>query len=135
MGAETKEEFGEGFAPDREYGELLGHTIYFYSKNVGRPVSFTPPSYALQDITKIPRFGQIAASDSGCAFWWLEYGGRRDTVHDTEEIKWELWSVVYGIWNYIKNSGKFPEAANLTLEWVGQVPGKRESRRFEGDVT
>ena len=133
MGAETKEEFGEGFAPDREYGELLGHTIYFYSKNVGRPVSFTPPSYALQDITKIPRFGQIAASDSGCAFWWLEYGGRRDTVHDTEEIKWELWSVVYGIWNYIKNSGKFPEAANLTLEWVGQVPGKRESRRFEGD--
>jgi hypothetical protein len=22
---------------------------------------------------------------------------------------------------------------NLTLEWVGTIPGKRESRRFEGD--
>jgi hypothetical protein len=56
-----------------------------------------------------------------------------DTVHDTETIKWELWKVVYGVWDYIKNSGQFPEAANLTLEWVGQIPGKRESRRFEGD--
>jgi hypothetical protein len=56
-----------------------------------------------------------------------------DTVFDTEKIKWELWRVVYGVWNYFKNSGKFPEAANLTLEWVGTIPGKRESRRFEGD--
>jgi len=56
-----------------------------------------------------------------------------DTVHDTETIKWELWKVVYGVWNYIKNSGKFPEADTMTLEWVGQIPGKRESRRFEGD--
>jgi hypothetical protein len=65
--------------------------------------------------------------------WWIEYGGRLDTVHDTEQIKWELWRVVYGVWDYIKNSGDFPEAANLTLEWIGHVPGKRESRRFEGD--
>jgi hypothetical protein len=133
MGAEAQAEFGEKFAPDAEYGELLGHSIFFYSKNVGRPVEFVPPAFALTDITKIPRFGQIAASDLGCAFWWLEFGGRLDTIHQTEEIKWELWKVVYGVWNYIKNSGKFPEAANLTLEWIGSVPGKRESRRFEGD--
>jgi hypothetical protein len=29
--------------------------------------------------------------------WWIEHGGRRDTVTDTEEIKWELWKIVYGI--------------------------------------
>ena len=133
MGAEAQAEFGEKFAPDAEYGELLGHSIFFYSKDVGRPVEFVPPAFALPDITKIPRFGQIAASDLGCAFWWLEFGGRLNTIHQTEEIKWELWKVVYGVWNYIKNSGKFPEAANLTLEWIGTVPGKRESRRFEGD--
>nr|WP_272214284.1 FAD-dependent oxidoreductase [Marinicella sp. W31]MDC2879170.1 FAD-dependent oxidoreductase [Marinicella sp. W31] len=28
---------------------------------------------------------------------------------------------------------EFPEAANLALEWVGTIPGKRESRRAEGD--
>jgi hypothetical protein len=133
MGAESQEEFGEKFAPDKAYGELLGHSMYFYSKDVGRPVKFTPPSFALQDITQIPRYKTFNPKDFGCRLWWLEYGGRLDTVHDTETIKWELWKVVYGAWNYIKNSGLFPEAETMTLEWVGTIPGKRESRRFEGD--
>jgi hypothetical protein len=38
------------------------------------------------------------------------------------------------VWNYIKNSGLFPEAETRTLEWFGHIPGKRESRRFEADV-
>jgi len=132
MGAEKRDEFDEKFAPDAEYGELLGHSIYFYSKDVGRPVRFVPPSFALKDITQIPRYRQFNAGSSGPHLWWLEYGGRMDTVHDTEQIKWELWKVVYGVWDYIKNSGEFPQAETLTLEWVGLIPGKRESRRFEG---
>jgi len=133
MGAESKAEFGEAFAPDSSYGELLGHSMYFYSKDVGTPVKFIPPSWALQDITKIPRYRQFHTNMQGCNFWWLEYGGRLDTVHQTEEIKWELWKVIYGVWNHFKNSGEFPEAETMTLEWVGHIPGKRESRRFEGD--
>ncbi|RPE05730.1 FAD-dependent oxidoreductase [Chitinophaga lutea] len=133
MGAEKKEELGELFAPSEEYGELLGHSLYFYSKDTGRPVTFTPPAFALDDITKVPRYRSFNAKEYGCKLWWIEYGGRLDTVHDTETIKWELWKVVYGVWNHIKNSGEFPEAENLTLEWVGMIPGKRESRRFEGD--
>jgi Succinate dehydrogenase/fumarate reductase, flavoprotein subunit len=133
MGAESAAEFGEKFAPSAEYGELLGHSLYFYTKDTGEPVKFVPPSFALKDITKIPRYHKFSARDNGCSLWWIEYGGRLDTVHDTEKIKWELWKVVYGVWNHIKNSGQFPEAETLTLEWVGTVPGKRESRRFEGD--
>jgi len=134
MGAESKEEFGEKFAPSVEYGELLGHSLYFYSKDTGKPVKFVAPDFALKDITKeIPRFRSFNAKEYGCKLWWLEYGGRLDTVHDTEKIKWELWKVVYGVWDYIKNSGEFPEAETMTLEWVGTIPGKRESRRFEGD--
>lgn len=134
MGAEPEAEFGEKFAPKGEFGHLLGHSIYFYSKDTGRPVNFVAPSFALTDIEHtIPRYRSFNTSDQGCRLWWLEWGGRLDTIHETEKIKWELWKVVYGVWNYIKNSGKFPEAANLTLEWVGQIPGKRESRRFEGD--
>jgi len=133
MGAESQEEFGEQFAPSGEYGELLGHSLYFYSKDTGKPVKFVAPSYALNDITRIPRFRNFNARDHGCKLWWLEYGGRLDTVGETEAIKWELWKVAYGAWDYIKNSGNFPEAETLTLEWVGTIPGKRESRRFEGD--
>jgi len=132
MGAESREEFDEGFAPDESYGELLGHSLYFYTKDTGAPVSFTAPSWAHKDVSDIARYRKFNANMQGCNFWWVEYGGRLDTVHDTEAIKWELWKVVYGIWNHIKNSGDHPEAETLTLEWVGQIPGKRESRRFEG---
>jgi FAD dependent oxidoreductase len=133
MGAESQEEFGEKFAPSVEYGELLGHSLYFYSKDVGKPVRYIAPSFAHDVSKKVPKFKSFNAKDFGCRLWWVEYGGRLDTIHDTEEIKWELWKVIYGVWDYIKNSGNFPEAANLTLEWVGTIPGKRESRRFEGD--
>ncbi len=132
MGAESKEEFGELFAPDEAYGELLGHSMYFYSKRADAPVKYIPPKFALKDITEIPRYKIISKEDKGCRFWWFEFGGRTDTVHNTEEIKWELWKVIYGVWDYIKNSGSFEDVDDLTLEWVATVPGKRESRRFEG---
>ena len=132
IGAEGRDEFGEGFAPAEPNHELLGHTIYFYSRDTGRPGKYVPPAFALKEIEKIPRWRDIKGGDFGCKFWWLEWGGRSDTIHNTEGIKWELWKVVYGVWNHIKNSGLFPDAENLTLEWVGMIPGKRESRRFEG---
>jgi len=133
VGAEKADEFNELLAPDRNYGELLGSTIYFYSRDTGNPVQFTAPDFALEDITEIPRYKRIKASEHGCSYWWLEYGGRLDTIGNSGEIKRELLRVVYGVWNHIKNSGRFPDAENLTLEWVGTIPGKRESRRFEGD--
>ena len=137
IGAEDKEEYNELFAPDKnEYGELLGHSIFFYMKDAGKPVNYVAPDFALKDIEEVipkmmnPEYFSI--NQHGCKYWWLEYGGRIDTIHDTEAIKYELWKVVYGVWDYIKNSGKYPEAANFTLEWVGVIPGKRESRRFKG---
>lgn len=134
IGAESREEFGELFAPPQPSSDLLGHTIYFHSKDTGRPVKFTAPAFALSDITQIPRWRDFKAGESGCRLWWIEWGGALDTIHDSETIKMELWKVAYGVWNHIKNSGLFPEAETLTLEWVGTIPGKRESRRFEGDL-
>ena len=133
IGAEKSDEFDEGFAPDPDtYGELLGHSIFFMTKDTGRPVPFIAPAYALKNAPeRIPRFKNFNVNDQGCMFWWIEYGGRLDTIHDTEKIKWELWSIIYGVWDHIKNSGDYPEADTLTLEWMGAIPGKRESRRFE----
>jgi hypothetical protein len=134
MGAEEASEFDEGFAPNVEdYGNLLGHSMYFYTKEMKRPVSYTAPSFAINNAGELPRIRNYQMGDHGCKLWWVEYGGRLDTIHESENIKFELWKVIYGIWDYVKNSGKYPEAANLTLEWVGVIPGKRESRRFEGD--
>ena len=54
MGSEGRDEFGEGMAPEHGTNELLGHSLYFYSKDAGRPVRFVPPAFALKDITKDP---------------------------------------------------------------------------------
>lgn len=137
IGAEDKEEHLELFAPDKEeYGELLGHSIFFYMKDAGKPITYVAPDFALKNVEEvIPKLMKpeyFNTHHHGCKYWWLEYGGRMDTIHDTEAIKFELWKVIYGIWDYVKNSGKFPEATNYTLEWVGVIPGKRESRRFKG---
>ncbi|MDE7142334.1 MAG: FAD-dependent oxidoreductase, partial [Muribaculaceae bacterium] len=140
MGSEDRAVYGEGFTPDKQtYGELLGHTILFYMKDTGKPVEYVAPDFALKDvekhISKIHNDEYFSIHHHGCKYWWIEYGGRLDTIHDSEDIKHELWKVVYGIWNYIKNSGRFPEMSTYTLEWVGTIPGKRESRRMQGLYT
>lgn len=134
MGAEAQAEFGEPLAPDQAFGGLLGDSIYFYTKDAGRSVPFVAPKLATKlDPERVRMLKHYRLSQHGCQLWWIETGGRLDTVHQAEAIKWELWQIVYGLWDYIKNSGEYPDSDTMTLEWVGMIPGKRESRRFEGD--
>ncbi|MEK3701265.1 FAD-dependent oxidoreductase [Paenibacillus sp. FSL R10-2199] len=133
MGREACDELGEEWAPLVADDITLGSTLLFYTKDAGHPVKYIAPAMAI-DITQtsITENRIIRSGDNGCAYWWIEFGGEQDTVHDNEAIRDELWSIIYGIWDYIKNSGKF-DAGNMTLEWVGSLPGKREYRRFVGD--
>ena len=133
IGREARDEYDEEWAPEVADEELLGSTLLFYTKDIGRPVRFVAPDSA-KDIlsTPIPESRIIRSGDTGAHYWWIEWGGHLDTVAQNEAIRDELRSVIFGIWDYIKNSGRF-EAANLDLEWVGSLPGKREYRRFLGD--
>lgn len=110
----------------------LGSTLLFYTRRCGHPVRFVPPAfaYSVEEIARILRRTgkQLHAGDSGCDYWWLEYGGDMDVIHDNEAIRTALTRLIYGIWNYIKNSGEF-DAGCLTLEWVGSIPARRECRR------
>lgn len=132
-GREPQSVYGESWAPVEPDANTLGSTILFYTKDVGHPVPFVPPSFAI-DVTEtaIPQHRVITTEMKGCAYWWIEWGGELDVVHDDDRIRDELQGVVYGIWDYIKNSGKF-DADTLTLEWIGSLPGKREYRHFVGD--
>ncbi|TFV99930.1 FAD-dependent oxidoreductase [Leifsonia flava] len=133
LGREAKSDFGEDWAPEVADREFLGSTILFYTKDTGKPVRFVAPDSA-KDIstTPIPESRIIRSGDSGAHYWWIEWGGELDIVHENERIRDELRSVIFGIWDYIKNSGRF-DAETLDLEWVGSMPGKREYRRFVGD--
>ena len=66
-------------------------------------------------------------------YWWIEWGGDKDIIADNERIRFELLSIVMGVWDYIKNSGDFPDSRNWAMDWVGMMPGKRGSRRLLGD--
>lgn len=132
-GREGRDQFGEEWAPDKPDGEFLGSSMFFYTKDAGSPQRFVAPNIA-KDITTtpIPANRIIHTGDNGCDYWWIEWGGQLDIVRDSDRIRDELLGVIYGIWDYIKNSGRF-DADNLTLEWVGSIPGRREYRRFIGD--
>jgi hypothetical protein len=132
IGRESNNIYNESLAPIKADEDTLGSSLFFYTRDAGHPVKYIKPSFA-KDITETSIVNNriIRKEDNGCAYWWIEWGGELDVVHDNEKIRDELQSVVYGIWDYIKNSGKY-DAENLTLDWIGSVPGKREYRRFKG---
>lgn len=139
QGREAAEEYGEAAAPPEADEKTLGSSIMFYSKEVDHDVAYEPPSFA-RDFREHPPEIVAKRTDPdqriGC-YWWIEHGGTEalDPIADSDEIRDELRAVVYGVWDYIKNSEAFPaeEVSNLQLEWVGKIPGKRESRRVIGE--
>lgn len=135
-GREAQAEFGEAWAPQEADEIVLGSTIMFAARDVGRPVPFVPPAWAhvFAGEEDLP-FRTHDHFEAG--YWWLEWGGRLNTITDNETIRRELHAAVFGVWDHIKNRCTVPgvreRAATWVLDWIGHVPGKRESRRFEGD--
>jgi len=137
-GHESRATFGEPSAPAEAADLTLGGTMQFMCVDAGRPVYFEPPAFArtvTRDelrVHRTPNIWEQAPVLGG--FWWIEYGGALDTIADNADIKRELLSEVYGLWDYIKNSPEWREKnRNLDLVWVAAVPGKRGSRRIIGD--
>jgi hypothetical protein len=137
-GEEAREVFDEPLAPREPNDFKLGGTMWFMCKDTGRPVEFVRPSFAREvdeRELRVHRAADVWDQDPVLGgFWWIEYGGALDTIHDNEEIKRVLLSELYGVWDYVKNSPDLRERnRNLDLEWVAAMPGKRESRRIVGE--
>lgn len=130
-GREGKDEFGEKYAPDKSDGWVMGESIMMITKDMGVPTPFYPPSFTRKFNYKDAVGRDIKQFKEG--YWWVELGSSTDIIKEREKNSHALLGYLYGVWDYIKNSGKFPETINLALDWVGSLPGKRESRRFMGD--
>lgn len=133
IGKECNGTYGEEHAPEQFDPTTQGCTILMTFIKRDRPVAFVPPSYAypIEYIEKLLNNGgrMVSEKSNGCDFWWVEFGGQKDTINEIASITLELKRLTLGIYNYIKNSGKF-DADTLELNWTGSLPGKRESRRF-----
>ena len=131
-GREQQAEFGEELAPVQADEETLGSSILFTARDFGRAIPFTPPKWARKVTAEHLEKRKIRSWEYG--YWWIEWGGDKDTIRDNERIRFELLAITMGVWDYIKNSGDHPTSANWGLDWVGMMPGKRGSRRLAGDV-
>lgn len=135
MGREARSEFDEDLAwVDEADSKTLGSSIMFTARKHDRPMPFKAPGWARQirDCEELPHRPH-GAPNLEYGYWWLEWGGQLNTIKDNDVIRHELTSVVLGVWDHIKNSGKHPESETWALDWVATIPGKRESRRFMGD--
>ncbi len=134
-GREGRADFGESLAPEQGDTKTLGSTILFQAKKHDRPMPYVAPPWVRKfqpaDFALRP-FGK-RGSDLGLeyGYWWIEWGGCLDTLKDNERIRDELLAITLGIWNHIKNESGL-DVSHWALDWIGMVPGKRESRRFVG---
>ena len=162
IGREAAAEYGEQDAPEQADGETMGNTIYFVAEDVGHPVKFVKPGWAYTfteedfvhryhgdivvyhnaDDVVVLKPGEdyrdhedelVEKYDVKSGYWWIELGGDwDDIIKQSEDIRYELYRTVYGVWDHIKNGGDHG-AENYELTWVGNLGGMRESRRLMGD--
>ncbi|AWB65378.1 FAD-binding dehydrogenase [Saccharobesus litoralis] len=131
-GREASSEFNEKYAPEEADGWQMGATILLSSRDMGKPMPYKAPPFTLKyDADKTHPDRRIIPFVEG--FWWVEVGSKDDIIGTAETDMHRLMGFAYGVWDYVKNSGKYPEADNFALDWVGSLPGRRESRRFIGD--
>ncbi len=162
QGSEAKSEFGEIHAPEEPNNNRMGNTIMLKARDMGHPVKFTPPAFAKKltekqlakrihcvsmretidcsdspDPEEYRRTSMISSACCDYGYWWLELmGDGEDIIPDYEIIRDDLMAYCYGLWDHIKNCDEGVHehgAENFELEWVGALPGMRESRRLMGD--
>lgn len=143
-GRESTAQFGEQLAQPTADRYRLGSTILLQARRHERPMPFVPPGWVRTFTADELRLRLYAmpgheAPTHEYGYWWAEWGGTLDTIRDNETIRDELLAITLGIWNHVKNGppgtppGADPfQAACWALEWIGFLPGKRESRRFLG---
>ena len=161
-GSEPHSEFHEPHAPEKANNERMGNTILMRAINMGHPMPFTAPAFAKHltekqlakrihcvemrdhiDVSDSPnpeeykRTSMTSSAAIDYGYWWCELmGDGDDIIPDYEKIRDDLMAYAYGIWDHIKNNKEGlhqHHAENFALDWVGALPGMRESRRLEGD--
>ncbi|MFO1529038.1 MAG: FAD-dependent oxidoreductase [Kiritimatiellia bacterium] len=121
MGTEAQAEFGESRAPAAANTKTMGNSLMWKTKTGAAASTFPAVPWAM-DVA-----GTRAATGGD---WDWEYGMSLNTIEDAEGIRDHLLRAIYGNFS---NAKKLAANANLQLDWVPYVSGKRESRRLVGD--
>lgn len=138
IGQEARAEFGESMAPEEAHDGTMGSTMHFRAKRRDHKVPFVKPDWAYDFPTDDSLPNRLCAveylgdHDRFAGFWWLEHGGCMDSIEENEQIRDELYRIVFGVWDHLKNHGDHG-LENHEIVWINTMPAKRETRRLEGD--
>ncbi|SCM59420.1 putative protein {ECO:0000313/EMBL:EKN12730,1} [Petrimonas mucosa] len=128
VGREMRGETRETLAPERPDNMVLGTSLTWWSKDVGHATPFPECKWAIQ-------FTEESCEKVTRGSNWWETGFLYDQVNEAEFIRDYLFRAIYGNWAFLKNKSKDKaDYANLDLEALFYVAGKRESRRLMGDI-
>ena len=126
-GRESIEETGEPGAVHKADKQVLGASVQWYGKDTGTNSPFPVFEYG-------KTFTEESAQKVMKGEWTWETGMLRDQINEAERVRDHGLLVVYSNWSFLKNrSSVKDEYANLALDWVAYIAGKRESRRLIGD--
>jgi len=132
LGREDAAEFNEETTTEKADDMTMGMSCLIQGRETEKEVKFIAPEWS----TKLSKENfdnrGLNIYKTMENYWYLELGGNRDTIAETEEITKELVPLAIGTWDYIKNSGE-QNADKWELEFLGFLPGKRESRRMVGE--
>lgn len=128
-GRESRYEFNEKDAPETHDNKLMGNSLMFTAKDMGYPVPFEKPDWAYSYSEEDLKSRDHSEITSG--YWWIE-ASSSEIIEKGDDIRQELVKMLFGIWDHIKNVPGH-NAENYALDWIGALPGKRESRRLKGD--
>ena len=143
-GREAQSEYNETIGPEIADSKTMGMSCLLAARETDHEVPFIPPTWANvyksdEDFAAVPctqeKYSTVREHDiatSGSNLWWIELGGDGDSIKDTENVRDELLKIALGIWDHLKNQEDHGYG-NWELEWVGFLPGKRESIRYIGE--
>ncbi len=132
IGRESASDFGEDTTVEKADTMTMGMSCLLQGRETVHPVQYTAPAWRtpLCETDFESRNPDIYKENEN--FWYLELGGDKNTIDDTEILRDELLCLATGTWDYIKNSGRF-RSETWDLDFLGFLPGKRESRRMCGE--
>lgn len=133
VGREARAEFNEPAAPEIADRKTMGHSCLIQARETTRPIKYIAPEWARELPTDESLKQRNHRPDMYFNnYWWMELGGDRDSLKDSEEIRDDLVKLSFGVWDHVKNRGDHG-ADNWELDFAAFLPGKRESRRYVGD--
>ncbi len=132
-GRECADDYGEQTLVDKPDSLTMGNSCLIQCRETEHEVSYIAPESSLRLPNEYWLKREPHIYDPSENFWYLELGGNRDTIADSEEIGDELKSLALGMWAHIKENDQRYASRNFDIDFIGALPGKRESRRYIGE--